>query len=327
VRISKTKALLNPYVLLIGCCAGCNPFAIDARAAPFPPPAGTHAVAPAGAGMNAGSAGRTATATSAATGSKPAGMAMVTTPPIASGQPSAQTPAMSASPAASSAGTSAETSGQSASDPSAAAGGTGEPASTTPSTPTEGTAAGGANAGAPPATGRTARSTVTTATLEPGGLECPHEICKGLPEADPQAAAMGFSLALCCTPEGWCGTGQTDKPCVLTPDSEPQCEELMLMGYIIASCCTSDGKCGINGKSLMMADCSSNEDVAASQFGSFITPPAPSTCTPGLTAPVADPGTSTAGASAAPSAGASAANPSAGGTTAAAPAAAGTAAP
>lgn len=176
--------------------------------------------------------------------------------------------------------------------------------------------------------------------VEPGGMECMNEVCKPLPEVSPEAAAMGVSISLCCTPEGECGSMgsgpmSTEPPmCRLIPDSDPQCARLELMGFEIASCCTADGRCGLNGQAFMMDPCGSIE-AAMEMFGGFIELPPPAACVPGMGPPLsssapapggtpATGGTAAAGAAAPamPAAGASApAMPTAGAAAPTAPAA------
>lgn len=105
-------------------------------------------------------------------------------------------------------------------------------------------------------------------------MQCPGEICEGLPPLPEVAASMEITLASCCTPEGQCGTSRNEMPCQLIPDSDPQCPPLEVMGFKIASCCTADGRCGLNARMM----CTSLEDVKAS-FGAFVTVPAPKACT------------------------------------------------
>jgi hypothetical protein len=151
--------------------------------------------------------------------------------------------------------------------------------------------------------GRSNKTAPPGTPVEDGGMMCPNEVCKPLPGLPDQAASMGVSLSLCCTPEGECGTkgsapmSMTDpNECKIIPDSDPQCARLDLMGFEIASCCTADGKCGLNGQNFMMMPCGSIED-AMSSFGSFIMLPPPSACVPGMGPPNSSsapaPGTST----------------------------------
>lgn len=113
--------------------------------------------------------------------------------------------------------------------------------------------------------------------VEPGGMQCPNEVCAPLPESM-MGAAAGFSVKLCCSAEGDCGTSLNGADCVKTPDSFAGCPPLMAMGFTIPSCCTMDGKCGIDGSAFMMG-CTSLEMVA-SQAGGFIDVPPPAPCTP-----------------------------------------------
>jgi hypothetical protein len=172
----------------------------------------------------------------------------------------------------------------------AAAGTPAAVAGMTPPGATEGAA--GVPAMMPPATDPAADPDSPTLPLgspvPDGGLMCAAEVCKALPPVSDSAASMGFSIALCCTADGQCGTQQGGKTdCIQIPDSDPQCPKLEVMGFKIASCCTSDGKCGLNGTEFMMKDCGSLEEAIA-MYGSFITFPDPRPCTPapgGMTMP------------------------------------------
>jgi hypothetical protein len=128
-------------------------------------------------------------------------------------------------------------------------------------------------------TGRAKGTAPLGTPVEEGGMECANEVCLPLPPLNAMASSMGFTLTLCCTPEGECGTISNDNPCRIIPDSSPQCPRLALMDWEIASCCTEDGKCGLNGEALMMKPCGSIEE-AMQMFGQFIDFPAPRACTP-----------------------------------------------
>lgn len=87
-----------------------------------------------------------------------------------------------------------------------------------------------------------------------------------------------FTIVNCCASSGNCGTSLNDAACTETPDSDPQCPEVMTMGFTIPSCCTADGQCGLDGSAFMMG-CNDLATVATMAMG-FIEVPAPKTCTP-----------------------------------------------
>lgn len=133
-------------------------------------------------------------------------------------------------------------------------------------------------------TGRAKGTAPLGTPVEEGGMECTNEVCLPLPPLNEMASSMGFTLTLCCTPEGECGTMANDMPCRAIPDSNPECPRLEIMNFEVASCCTEDGKCGLNGEAFMMKPCGSIEE-ATEMFGDFIDFPAPKACTPGAAAP------------------------------------------
>jgi hypothetical protein len=151
-------------------------------------------------------------------------------------------------------------------------------------TPAAGSAAGATAmagrmaAGAGAAAGTPASAAGGGGALAPGALQCPKEACAALPEPSPDAAAAGFDIKQCCSPEGECGTSLNGAACMRTPDSFAGCPSLDVMGFMVPSCCSADGKCGIDASVVMMG-CLSLEDLAL-QAGAFLTVPAPAPCTP-----------------------------------------------
>lgn len=299
--------------LVILCAAGCNPFAKKQPEPAVTTESMTPAVqtppVPAASGGAAGSAGMAARRFPVTSTIVPPSR-----PAVEAGAAAPTMPAAAANGSTGSAGTEAV---------SGAAG--------TPSTEPAVDAQAGAASEAPnafdPATfdesmGRSRGTAPPGSAVEPGGMECPNEVCKPLAALPPEASSMGVSISLCCTPEGECGTTgrgpmTTEEPtCRLIPDSDPQCARLELMGFEIASCCTADGRCGLNGQNFMQMPCGSIEDAMA-MFGGFIELPPPAACVPGMGPPLSTsapaPGATTppassgaAGAAAMPAAGAAA---------------------
>ena len=326
--------LLICFVTL--CAAGCN--LLEKKEAE---PAATETVTPAvqtppvpaATGGAAGSAGMAARRFPVTSTIVPA-----TRPASEAGAPAPDTSA----PAAAAAGSTGSVPSTGAAGSVGSAGSDGAAgAAGTPSTAPAGGAAGAASEGTKPFDNATfdesmgrSRGTAPPGTpVEPGGMECPNEVCKPLSSLPPEASSMGVSINLCCTPEGECGTTgrgpmtTEEPPCRLIPDSDPQCARLELMGFEIASCCTADGRCGLNGQNFMQQPCGSIEDAMA-MFGGFIELPPPAACTPGMGPPLSSSAPAPGGAApTTPATGTGAAGAPATGAAGAAAPAAGAAAP
>jgi len=258
---------------LLGTLASCQLFQTSEMALPSLGPAGAAAPTTPSAAATAGVSG--SVTFTGAPGAGQAGAAASTPAPTTNSMAGAAMTPMSAAPTAPVTQPQAAAGTGAIAGSGAAAGAVSDPLTAGSGAETAGTSSPEAAAGSaatPPVAG-------ASAEVPPGGLQCPAEVCEALPPLPAQAAAMGLTLELCCTPEGQCGTSRNGGECQLIPDSDPQCPQLELMGFKIASCCTPEGRCGLNGKAFMMKDCGSLEEASA-MYGGFITFPEPRACTP-----------------------------------------------